>query len=148
MKIMAVLNALRSPAFQAELGLTSSTGSSSPRDSDTGVHMASETVSLSSSMTGSEGHSQDLGMPPPPPPPSWSQSAYSSDSLGRDFDVSLNDFILYCFFFFHISMCKDGSLLVYLILSLQIYVYIVKCVFKPDFQTITISLFPDGFRCS
>lgn len=90
---MAVLNALRSPAFQAELGLTSSTGSSSPRDSDTGHHMASETASLSSSMTGSEGHSQDLGMPPPPPPPSWSQSAYSADSLGRDLDVSLNYFI-------------------------------------------------------
>ena len=97
MKIMAVLNALRSPAFQAELGLTSSTGSSSPRDSDTGLHMASETASLSSSMTGSEGHSQDLGMPPPPPPPSWSQSAYSSDTLGRDHDVSLNCFILCCF---------------------------------------------------
>ena len=111
MKIMAVLNALRSPAFQAELGLTSSTGSSSPRDSDAGPHMASETASLSSSMTGSEGHSQDLGMPPPPPPPSWSQSAYSADSLGRDLDVSLNGFILRWCFVFHVSMCKDRSLL-------------------------------------
>ena len=74
---MAVLNALRSPAFQAELGLTSSTGSSSPRDSDTGLHMASETGSLSGSMTGSEGHSQDLGMPPPPPPPTPSALHYS-----------------------------------------------------------------------
>ena len=89
MKIMAVLNALRSPAFQAELGLTSSTGSSSPRDSDPGFHMPSETASLSGSMTGSEGHSHDLGMPPPPPPPTM--SAYSSHSLGRSLDVSLND---------------------------------------------------------
>lgn len=120
---MAVLNALRSPAFQAELGLTSSTGSSSPRDSDTGVHMASETASLSSSMTGSEGHSQDLGMPPPPPPPSWSQSAYSSDSLGRDFDVSLNDFILYCFFFsyFHVQGWKSLSLLDFKFANLRVH---------------------------
>ena len=110
MKIMAVLNALRSPAFQAELGIASSTGSSSPRDSETGFHMASETASLSSSMTGSEGHSHDLGMPPPPPPPTW--SAYSSDSLGRDLDVSLN----YSFcdvLFFEIFKCMDRCFLVY-----------------------------------
>ena len=117
MKIMAVLNALRSPAFQAELGLTSSTGSSSPRDSDTGHHMASETGSLSGSMTGSEGHSQDLGMPPPPPPPSWSQSAYSSDSLGRDLDVSLNKFLFcHCCFFLQIFMSHYRPLALVLLL--------------------------------
>lgn len=95
MKIMAVLNALRSPAFQAELGLTSSTGSSSPRDSEMGFHMASETVSLSSSMTGgSDDHSHDLAMPPPPPPPTWSKSVHKSDTLGRNLDVSLNNSLL------------------------------------------------------
>ena len=87
MKIIAVLNALRSPAFQAELGLTPSTGSSSPRDSETGYHMASETGSISSSMSGgSHDHHQDLAMPPPPPPPSWSQS----ETMPRDHNVSLN----------------------------------------------------------
>ena len=85
MKIMAVLNALRSPAFQAELGLASSTGSSSPHESEAGFHMASETASLSSSVTtGSEDHSQDMAMPPPPPPPTWTQTAYKSKSLGRE----------------------------------------------------------------
>ena len=118
---MAVLNALRSPAFQAELGLTSSTGSSSPRDSDTGLHMASETGSLSGSMTGSEGHSQDLGMPPPPPPPSWSQSAYSSDSLGRDLDVSLNEFLSCRCFFLQIFMSHNRSLALVHCLFLNMY---------------------------
>lgn len=84
MKIIAVLNALRSPAFQAELGLTPSTGSSSPRDSETGYHMASETGSISSSMSGgSHDHHQDLAMPPPPPPPSWSQS----ETMPRDHNI-------------------------------------------------------------
>ena len=83
---MAVLNALRSPAFQAELGIASSTGSSSPRDSDTGYHMASETGSISSGMTaGSDDHHQDSAMPPPPPPPSWSQS----ENKPREYNVSL-----------------------------------------------------------
>lgn len=85
MKIMAVLNALRSPAFQAELGIGSSTGSSSPRDSETGYQMASETGSISSSMSGGS-HDHHPDMPPPPPPPSWSQS----DTMPRDYNVSMN----------------------------------------------------------
>ena len=79
---MAVLNALRSPAFQAELGIGSSTGSSSPRDSETGYQMASETGSISSSMSGGS-HDHHSDMPPPPPPPSWSQS----DTMPRDYNV-------------------------------------------------------------
>ena len=82
---MAVLNALRSPAFQAELGIGSSTGSSSPRDSETGYQMASETGSISSSMSGGS-HDHHPDMPPPPPPPSWSQS----DTMPRDYNVSMN----------------------------------------------------------
>ena len=95
MKIMAVLNALRSPAFQAELGITSSTGSSSPRDSDTGFHVASETGSISSSMTGgSDDHHQDL-MPPPPPPPTWSQSEHiPAESIPREYNVSFSNLVL------------------------------------------------------
>ena len=89
MKIMAVLNALRSPAFQAELGIAPSTGSSSPRDSETGFHMGSETGSVSSSMTGgSDDHHQDMAMPPPPPPPTWSQSGHAPDNVPRDHHVS------------------------------------------------------------
>ena len=89
MKIMAVLNALRSPAFQAELGIGSSTGSSSPRDSETGYQMASETGSISSSMSGGS-HDHHPDMPPPPPPPSWSQS----DTMPRDYNVSMNAFVV------------------------------------------------------
>lgn len=89
MKIMAVLNALRSPAFQAELGIGSSTGSSSPRDSETGYQMASETGSISSSMSGGS-HDHHPDMPPPPPPPSWSQS----DTMPRDYNVSINAFVV------------------------------------------------------
>lgn len=89
MKIMAVLNALRSPAFQAELGLDTSTGSSSPHGSEAGFYMGAETGSISSGVTtGSEDHSQDINMPPPPPPPSWSQTAKKTKSLGRELDVS------------------------------------------------------------
>ena len=95
MKIMAVLNALRSPAFQAELGIAPSTGSSSPRDSETGFHMGSETGSISSSMTGgSDDHHQDMGMPPPPPPPTWSQSGHAPENVPRDYHVSFNGFSL------------------------------------------------------
>lgn len=87
MKIMAVLNALRSPAFQAELGLDTSTGSSSPHGSEAGFYMGAETGSISSGVTtGSEDHSQDINMPPPPPPPSWSQTAKKTKSLGRELD--------------------------------------------------------------
>lgn len=89
MKIMAVLNALRSPAFQAELGIGSSTGSSSPRDSETGYQMASETGSISSSMSGGS-HDHHPDMPPPPPAPSWSQS----DTMPRDYNVSMNAFVV------------------------------------------------------
>ncbi|XP_015773506.1 PREDICTED: uncharacterized protein LOC107351721, partial [Acropora digitifera] len=75
MKIMAVLNALRSPAFQAELGIAPSTGPSSPHDS-----YASESGSISSGMTGgSDDHYHDLAMPPPPPPPTSSQTRRSSE---------------------------------------------------------------------
>lgn len=88
MKIMAVLNALRSPAFQAELGIAPSTGSSSPRDSETGFHMGSETGSVSSSMTGgSDDHHQDMAMPPPPPPPTWSQSGHAPENVPKDHHV-------------------------------------------------------------
>lgn len=86
---MAVLNALRSPAFQAELGIGSSTGSSSPRDSETGYQMASETGSISSSMSGGS-HDHHPDMPPPPPPPSWPQS----DTMPRDYNVSMNAFVV------------------------------------------------------
>lgn len=87
MKIMAVLNALRSPAFQAELGLDTSTGSSSPHGSEAGFYMGAETGSISSGVTtGSEDHSQDINMPPPLPPPSWSQTAKKTKSLGRELD--------------------------------------------------------------
>lgn len=72
MKIMAVLNALRSPAFQAELGLTHSTGPSSPHDS-----YASESGSISSGMTGGSDEHHDLAMPSPPPPPNWSQAGHN-----------------------------------------------------------------------
>ncbi|XP_029207485.2 centrosomal protein of 290 kDa-like isoform X4 [Acropora millepora] len=75
MKIMAVLNALRSPAFQAELGIAPSTGPSSPHDS-----YASESGSISSGMTGgSDDHYHDLAMPAPPPPPTSSQTRRSSE---------------------------------------------------------------------
>ena len=92
---MAVLNALRSPAFQAELGIAPSTGSSSPRDSETGFHMGSETGSVSSSMTGgSDDHHQDMAMPPPPPPPTWSQSGHAPENVPKDYHVSLGGFFL------------------------------------------------------
>lgn len=93
MKIMAVLNAIRSPAFQAELGIAPSTGSSSPRDSETGFHTASETGSISSGMTaGSDDHHHDLTMPPPPPPPMHAQT----ESVPREYSVStcMNHMIL------------------------------------------------------
>ena len=68
-KIMAVLNALRSPAFQAELGITPSTDPSSLHDS-----YASESGSISSGITvGSDEH-HDLALPSPPPPPTRSQA--------------------------------------------------------------------------
>ncbi|EDO28072.1 predicted protein, partial [Nematostella vectensis] len=53
-KILAVYSALRSPNLSGiELAQTS-TGSSSPRDSDAGYHLSSDTASLASSVTASD----------------------------------------------------------------------------------------------
>ena len=78
--------------FQAELGMASSTGSSSPRDSEAGFHATSETASLSGSLTGSDDLTRDDVMPPPPPPPTWTNASHgtyvSYSARGRS-EVSL-----------------------------------------------------------
>lgn len=57
-KIIAVLNALRSPVVNPGLEFVMpSTGSSSPRESDGGQPVSSDTASLASSATAGEDHS-------------------------------------------------------------------------------------------
>ena len=86
--MLAVLNALKSPEFNPLVDIPS-TGSSSPRDSETS-HMASDTASVSSSMTGSDDHTPDLGMPPPPPPPKWPDSPQSQKPMSVCFQEGVS----------------------------------------------------------